>query len=542
MHRNAIIMLFTLLTITFSPLHFIVTGQTKAYTKIYISPSVKLTSPGETFSIDIAIFNVTDLAGYTIAVLYNSTILNGTSITEGPFLKQGGSTYFYVANFTDTFNLTGTIYGLAYFTSILYVTPPGVSGSGVLASISFKAKISGDAILQLWSKYTSLTNSSVEDILYETGDGTVHVTAPDVAITSITLSQNTVLQGEVVHINVTAKNEGGRTETFNVATYRNNALIGTQTVSSLAVGANTTLTFNWNTAGVSPGDYLIKANATAVPGEIDIADNTRVDGTVKVIKRPVASFTCSPPYPAINQTVTFDASTSTPNGGTITTYMWDFGDLNTTSTPNPIITHKYAMNGTYTVTLTITDSESLTDSTWKLINVTIPTNHDVAIINVKASANEAYQGWMINVNVTAENQGEYAETFNVTAYCNETIIGTQTVTALAPDTSTTLTFIWNTTTVTPCQNYTIKAEASIVSGETDTADNKLTDGTVKIKIPGDANGDKKVDWQDLLIFARAYGSFQGEPAYVPEADFNSDGKIDWKDLLALARNYGKTCP
>jgi len=62
----------------------------------------------------------------------------------------------------------------------------------------------------------------------------------------------------------------------------------------------------------------------------------------------------------------------------------------------------------------------------------------------------------------------------------------------------------------------------------------------RYSMPGDANDDSKVDWKDLLILARAYGSKPGEAAYVPEADFNSDGKIDWKDLLTLARNYGRT--
>jgi len=56
---------------------------------------------------------------------------------------------------------------------------------------------------------------------------------------------------------------------------------------------------------------------------------------------------------------------------------------------------------------------------------------------------------------------------------------------------------------------------------------------------GDINGDFEVNWKDLLILARAYGSEEGEPEYVKEADFNDDKKIDWRDLLTLARNYGK---
>ena len=62
--------------------------------------------------------------------------------------------------------------------------------------------------------------------------------------------------------------------------------------------------------------------------------------------------------------------------------------------------------------------------------------------------------------------------------------------------------------------------------------------TFEVKVSGDIYLDGRVDWKDLLILARAYGSSIGEPGYVPEADFNSDGKIDWKDLLTLALNYG----
>jgi len=65
--------------------------------------------------------------------------------------------------------------------------------------------------------------------------------------------------------------------------------------------------------------------------------------------------------------------------------------------------------------------------------------------------------------------------------------------------------------------------------------------TFEVKTSGDINGDGKVDWKDLRIFALAYGSSEGEPAYVAEADFNSDGTINWKDLRVLALNYGKTC-
>lgn len=56
-----------------------------------------------------------------------------------------------------------------------------------------------------------------------------------------------------------------------------------------------------------------------------------------------------------------------------------------------------------------------------------------------------------------------------------------------------------------CINYTIWAEAAAVPGETDTADNKLTDGTVRIKFMGDINDDGKVDIKDLILLLKNFG-------------------------------------
>ena len=60
-----------------------------------------------------------------------------------------------------------------------------------------------------------------------------------------------------------------------------------------------------------------------------------------------------------------------------------------------------------------------------------------------------------------------------------------------------------------------------------------------VTIPGDINGDTKVDHKDLLLLASAYGSEVGDPRYIPEADIDCSGKVDHKDLLILASNYGK---
>jgi KaiC/GvpD/RAD55 family RecA-like ATPase len=71
------------------------------------------------------------------------------------------------------------------------------------------------------------------------------------------------------------------------------------------------------------------------------------------------------------------------------------------------------------------------------------------------------------------NEGGTIETFNVTVLCDDTVIGKQLVSNLAPTTNTKLTFTWNTTGVS-LGAHTIRAIADEVLGETDVVDNTLS--------------------------------------------------------------------
>jgi PKD repeat protein len=90
---------------------------------------------------------------------------------------------------------------------------------------------------------------------------------------------------------------------------------------------------------------------------------------ITITKYPIASFTYSPTTPFVNQNITFNASLSTPNGGTIISYQWTFGDGNNVNETDPVTYHNYVIPGTYNVTLNITDSEGLWDIESK--NITI---------------------------------------------------------------------------------------------------------------------------------------------------------------------------
>lgn len=109
----------------------------------------------------------------------------------------------------------------------------------------------------------------------------------DVAIESVAVSKSEVFVGDVANISVIVRNEGSVTETFNVTAYYNTTVIETQIVTDLAVDAEKTLTFSWNTTDISPSNYVIKAEASAVSGETDTADNTYTGDSLRVNRRTI---------------------------------------------------------------------------------------------------------------------------------------------------------------------------------------------------------------------------------------------------------------
>ena len=164
--------------------------------------------------------------------------------------------------------------------------------------------------------------------------------------------------------------------------------------------------------------------------------------------------------------------------------------------------------------------------------------HNVAVTNIEPWKNTVGQGLITRINLTVENQGLVSETFNVTAYANTSIIQTLTNISLTSGSSTTISFEWNTTDFAK-GNYSIKAYTWPVQGETETTNNNLTNGWIKVVIPGDLEGDGDVDLYDAVILNVAYGSKPGDLLWNPNADIVEDNKVDLYDAVVLNVNYGK---
>ena len=114
-------------------------------------------------------------------------------------------------------------------------------------------------------------------------------------------------------------------------------------------------------------NILTEMGATAATPESDI--KPEAPGTPQP---PWPSFTATPSSVFVGQTVSFNASASKDPDATITDYKWDLegkGTFATDTGTTPTLTHVYTTPGTYTVTLKLTDSKGMTETTQRTVNV-----------------------------------------------------------------------------------------------------------------------------------------------------------------------------
>jgi PKD repeat protein len=218
------------------------------------------------------------------------------------------------------------------------------------------------------------------------GDGTPNVTTADKTAThaystvgnytvALTVTDNAGLKGSAAAV-VPVHWYPKASFVFSPTTPFVNQTVTFNASSSMANGG-TIVSYSWDfgdgntaivTTPITTHVYSAFGNCTITLTIVDsygLSDNST--SSITVVKPPIADFTFSPSYPRVGEPVTFDASTSKPDGGAIVNYSWNFGD-NQNAT-GKIVTHAYAAYGSFIVTLNITDSENLSNSTSKQVNV-----------------------------------------------------------------------------------------------------------------------------------------------------------------------------
>ena len=128
---------------------------------------------GDAFTFDVRAESISDLAGWQFDIAFDPTVLEAVDVSEGEFLKtDGGSTFFQSGRIDNTAGkITGLIAGR--------ISEGGVSGSGSVLQVRFKAKAEGETGLTLQNfLFGSVTEESIP-----AGPLEIHITVEERLLT-----------------------------------------------------------------------------------------------------------------------------------------------------------------------------------------------------------------------------------------------------------------------------------------------------------------------------------------------------------------------
>jgi len=133
--------------------------------RVYVDPPTIRAVVGTTFSINITISDITDLAAYELGLKYNNTILNCThaEIPPGHFLDTANNTFKIEKIHQDD--------GYVVFAALLLGEEEPKNGSGVLGTITFKVLQKGQCPLELYGVILIRPDGVIPPEEYDVGHG-----------------------------------------------------------------------------------------------------------------------------------------------------------------------------------------------------------------------------------------------------------------------------------------------------------------------------------------------------------------------------------
>lgn len=207
-----------------------------------IHPAFTLPSQGQTVPINVTAKNNGDWSEtFTVTCYINSTLIGSQGVTLG----AGAST-------TLTFQWDTTTFA-----------------AGKYVASASASSVPGENL-------PCTNDNTLQD------DEIILVVNHDRAVLDVSPLRSSIAQGYVLEIQVTVKNEGTYTDTFDVTLKYDSTIIETKRVTDLGSDESQTLIFQWNTTGVPFGTYTITASITPAAYEEHLADNDGSGGSVRV--------------------------------------------------------------------------------------------------------------------------------------------------------------------------------------------------------------------------------------------------------------------
>ncbi len=312
-----------------------------------VEVGVKFMTASPAFVAGIRFYKGASNTGTHTGSLWTDT---GTLLASVTFTGETTSGW-QTANFATPVSIAAnTTYVASYFTSVGYYSADSgyFSGSGVTSGIlSAPANtVSPNGVYSYGSSSTfptqtfGATNYWVDVVV----NGPVD-TIPPTAPTNLAGA----VSGSLVDLTWTASTDNIGVKSYYI--YRGGIQIGTSVSTS----------YRDSTASPTTAyTYTVRA--------IDYGNNVSLDSNVANVTTgtnlaPTASFTNN----AVGLTVYADGGNSSDVDGQVVGYAWDFGDSTTAS--GSLASHTYGADGSYTITLTVTDNGGATNSTTTAVSV-----------------------------------------------------------------------------------------------------------------------------------------------------------------------------
>jgi PKD repeat protein len=219
----------------------------------------------------------------------------------------------------------------------------------------------------------------------------------------------------------------------------------------------------------APGNFNVTLIASNSAGNVSVTQN----GYVTVTSTPVAAFT---------QATTGALATFTNTSSGASSYLWNFGDGNTSTAASP--THTYANDGNYSVTLTATNSCGSTTYVETLTVATPPTaafssavSSGCAPLTVQftnqSSPNSTNYNWTFNGGIPATStEPNPTVVFNSPGIYGVSLITTNAIGQSGPIASTQITVL---STPTALFDFTIDTATAIFTNNSVDADSYVWD-------------------------------------------------------------------
>jgi hypothetical protein len=179
-------------------------------------------------------------------------------------------------------------------------------------------------------------------------------------------------------------------------------------------------------------------------------------------------------------------------------------------------------------------------------NFTLSSTVQITPLIIRISKTVVGQGYSLYINSTLLNAGDSDGVFDITVLINSTVIDAESGVFIPKGSVATLNIILNTTGFVP-SNY----EVCTLAGNLSTGISTI------VTIPGDVDGNFKVDMGDIsllcdgfgsMLSARApYGYYWHKPQCIlcphsPNLDIDGNGKIDMGDIVTTLDNFGQHYP